>query len=187
MSLFSLPVSERIDILLELLSCSDPIYHWIYASDGMLLTTNCKELILDRIFRHSGCLDKILEHAASYSNPMIMSVPLGLTWCAAFEQEDGSLSAIHVLGPVAIEGISRSEISSVLDASPELVTNRARLFRAFEHLPIHSLTGCNRNLQMLHYCLTGDKIQTADILYTDYTGSTLRSGKKAPAKDRMQT
>lgn len=187
MPLLSLPVSERIENLIELIASSDPIYYWNYSADGTLLETNCSALLLDKIFRYSGSLDKFIEYAAAHDNPIIVSVPLGLTWCAAFEKKHGVLTSFHVLGPVAAEGISRKAISSVLDDSTVVITNRAKLFHIIEDLPLTSLTNCVRFSQMLHYCTTGEKVQSADVHYMDYSGSNLRTGKKAPPKDRMKT
>ncbi len=187
MPLSSLPVSERIGNLVDLLSASDPVFYWSYTAEGTLMESNCSALLLDKFFRFSGSLDKFIEYAASHDEPIIISVPLGLTWCAAFEKDDGELSTIHVLGPVAAEGISRRAISAVLDDSPVPIKNRARLFHTIEDLSVVPITNCIRNTQMLHYAITGEKLQSADIYYMDYSNSTLRSGKKAPERDRMKT
>ena len=43
-------------------------------------------------------------------------------------------------------------------------------------------------MTLLFFCIiTGEKLQSADIYYMDYSNSTLRSGKKAPERDRMKT
>ena len=187
MSLFSLPVSERIGNLVELLSASDPLFYWTYTPEGTLMETSCSTLLLDKIFRFNGGLDKIIDYAASHDNPIIFSVPLGLTWCAAFEKENGELITIHVLGPAAVEGISRRAISEILKVSPVPIRNWAKLFHAIEDLPVIPITTCIRHAQMLHYAITEIKLQSADIYYMDYSASNPRTGKKAPEKDRTKT
>lgn len=187
MSLFSLNVSERVGNLVELLSASDPIYYWAYTAEGALMESNCSTLLLDKFFRFSGSLDKFIEYGTSHDSPIIVSVPLGLTWCAVFEKEDGVLSTIHVLGPTATEGISRRAISAVLDDSPIPIKNRAKLFHVIEDLSLVPITNSIRFTQMLHFAITGSKLQSADIYYMNYSESNLRTGKKAPPRDRMKT
>lgn len=187
MPLLSLPVPERVRTLIEILSCNDTVFYWNYAVDGTLLETSCEALILDKIFRYSGSLEKITGYAASHDNPIIVSVPLGLTWCAAFEKKDGALASIHVIGPVAAEGISRAAISAVLDDSSVVIRNRAKLYHLIEDMHITPMTSCINLTQMLHYCITGEKLQSADIYYMNYADSKLRTSRKAPPKDRSKT
>ena len=187
MSLHSMPVSERIDLLFELLGCCENVFRWTYTPDGELQETTCRELVLNRIFLYSGCMEMIRNHARESRLPVMISVPLGLLWGAAFEFRDDELLLIHVLGPVSTENLSRSDISAALDKSPVVFTNRRRLINALEDIPIVSISSCMRSIQMLHYAITEEKIETSDVTYKSNQESGLRLDKNMPARDRMKT
>ena len=83
MSLFSLPLSERLECLEDLLSCCGQFNGWIYDEKGELIKTNSPHLMLHKIFVSSGCMDVLLKHAGEHREPLIMSIPYGLNWGAA--------------------------------------------------------------------------------------------------------
>ena len=103
MSLFSLPVSERIGTLVELLSASDPLFYWTYTPEGMLMETSCSTLLLDKIFRFNGGLDKIIDYAASHPGAEAINLDTGsgvsvLELVHAFTRATGR-EVPYVIGP----------------------------------------------------------------------------------------
>lgn len=186
LSILSLPVSERLDYLQELLSLGNTLYRWHYDAESALVETNCPYLILDRVFLRTSGMDMIRSHTAGSRMPLIISADLGLVWCAGFIFRDDTLSAIHVLGPVVTRQLPAATIRNVLHKADVSVKSITKLTRVFQSLPSLSMNDFFRHTQMLHYCLTGEKITTADIVfqnsYTEAQGSTTKTVKK----DRLQ-
>ena len=96
MTLLDLPIEERLDYLVDLLSCTGKMYSWIYRTDGSLVKTNCPDLVLDTVFKRIGGTDAVLDYSSRHRRPLIVSNPLGLMWGVAFEYQESHLSSIHV-------------------------------------------------------------------------------------------
>ncbi len=71
-------INSRLHFFAELLSYDSDCYLWTYSADGILVDTNCKDLILDKIFRTNGCFNYMLKHAEDNVAPLIMGSTLGL-------------------------------------------------------------------------------------------------------------
>ena len=73
---------ERIEVFLDLLSCTQPLYFWDYDSDGSLLRSTCPaEKMLDTIFRHTGCHEFLMD--TQESAPILLAGGARLMWIAA--------------------------------------------------------------------------------------------------------
>ena len=117
MALLDLPIEERLDYLVDLLSCTGKIYSWIYRTDGSLVKTNCPDLVLDTIFKRIGGTDAVLDYSSRHRRPLIVSNPLGLMWGVAFEYQESHLSSIHVFGPVSTADLAYESIREALNNS----------------------------------------------------------------------
>lgn len=73
-------VDSRLHFFAELLSYNSNCYLWSYAPDGTLLSTNCPDLVLDKVFQHSSCYQYLLDQAQTNMAPLIMSSVYGLVW-----------------------------------------------------------------------------------------------------------
>ena len=74
MGLLSLPISERLECLQELLSCTGKMYLWTYDSSGKLLETSCPDRVLNNVFSSTGCMGAVLRHAEEHCEPLVISI-----------------------------------------------------------------------------------------------------------------
>ena len=186
MSLFSLPLSERLECLEDLLSCCGQFNGWIYDEKGELIKTNSPHLMLHKIFVSSGCMDVLLKHAGEHREPLIMSIPYGLNWGAAFEYESGKLKAIHVLGPVSATDVSYDAIRKALQNSRITPSWRPKLIDVLQKIPIVPTIDLMHYTLMLHYCVTGEQLTNADIAFKE--PGIRKDAPEEPAEtDRMNT
>ena len=109
MALMELPLGDRLQILQDLLSCTGKMYGWCYDVEGKLIGTNCPDKVLDNVFSSAGCMEAVQQHAKEHREPILISIPYGLSWSAAFEFEGDAVKRIHVFGPVT--SVERSVVS----------------------------------------------------------------------------
>ena len=186
MALLELPLGDRLRILQELLSCTGKMYAWCYSADGRLLGTNCPDTVLDQVFSVTGCMAAVKQHAEGHREPIMISIPYGLSWSAAFEHEDGVLKRIHVLGPAATSELSYDGISRAIQSSKIPSRWRPKLIMILQRIPVVSTIDFFRHTLMLHYTVTGEKLTNADIVF--YEPALQRSERDLPVKkDRVHT
>lgn len=156
-------IDSRLAFFTELLSYNSNCYLWTYTSDGTLMNTNCKDLVLERIFRTSGCFAYMVEYARQNTAPLMMSGPLSMVWGAVFEKEDGEHSRIHVLGPVYTQTVTSAQIEKEAwgKISPKW---KPKYLKIMERIPVLSSTMFMHRILMVQYCVTGERIQMSDIV-----------------------
>ena len=186
MAIFSMPISERLECLQELLSCTGTLYRWVYDAEGKLLETNCPDRVLDKFFISSGCKETVLSVKEEQLEPIIVSVPFGLNWSAAFETENDELKHIHVLGPITTSEFSFESINHAIHNNKVTARWRPKLLGILRRIPIVSTIDFFRHTLMLHYCITGEKLTNADIVFREVS-SGWDVQNHLPEKDRGNT
>jgi len=178
-------VEQNLALFRELMLCDDGICSWTYDAEGRLLSSNCPdEAVLTVVFDVFGCLDKMLA-AAQREVPVFLHSDTGLIWGAAFEKNGGKLCRCHVIGPVFSSGASADAIYHGFmsrDFSGYSAAWLQTLEEASFRIPTSQYTVFSRYLKMLHYCVTGQRIETSDLFVQDI--QALPSSKQKPMKDR---
>lgn len=165
MSFDATEVDSRLAFFGELLSCHTRFYLWSFDPEGSLLNTNCPDLVLNKIFQKSACYAKMLESASLSELPVIMSIPFGLMWAAAFERDQGELIRIHLLGPVFTTEPTMADFYHGLGDSGITPHYRPKLIRILQRVPVITYTAFSQQTVMFHYCVTGEKIISTDITF----------------------
>ena len=99
--------------------------------------------------------------------PLFIDDHLGLIWIVAFEYEDNLLRNIHILGPAYSGRNSYQNIKKELDKRDLSVSNRIKVFKLFDHIPIIPTNQLFQYAVMLHYCVTGRRITTNDLQFSE--------------------
>ena len=118
MALMDLPLGERLRVLQDLLSCTGKMYAWCYDAEGKLIDTNCPDRVLDDVFSTTGCMEAVRHHAREHREPILLSIPYGLSWSAAFEFDGDGLQRIHVFGPTTTTELGYDGISKAVWPCP---------------------------------------------------------------------
>ncbi len=171
----------------ELMTCGMNVYSWLYDPSGEVLATNCPDLVLDTIFTTIKCKEYMLDYAQKETAPLILSAPLGLMWCAAFERRDSELYRAWVIGPVFNTEISFVGIDQAMQRYDIPMYWRTAFQSLLQGLPVVPSTLFFQYGLMLHYCAAGEKLSRSDIQFQ-------RSGTEGDAdaapkskKDRHRT
>ncbi len=190
MSLLTLPVDERLEYLQDILSCSGMMYTWTYDTEGNLIRTNCEDMLLDKIFSSSGFKEKMLRHVEEHPEPLVQSHSAGLLWGAASERKDGRAVRIHVFGPVTPIDLSEERINKTFRSAKIPPRWRPKMIRILQRIPLYSLSDFFRQVLILHYCVTGEKLMTADIAFRTEELDTALTGEQTreePSRGRDRT
>ncbi len=178
-------VEQNLALFRELMLCDGGIYSWTYDASGTLLSSNCpEEAVLTAAFDVFGCLSKMLD-ASRRDTPVFLNSDIGTVWGAAFEKVDGVLYRCHVIGPVFYSGISAEVIYHGFiskDFSGYSAAWIQTLKDALFRVPTSQYTIFSRYLRMLHYCVTGQRIEISDVFIQDI--QALPSSKQKRLKDR---
>ena len=97
---------------------------------------------------------------------LLITLELILIWIVAFEYEEDSLRGIHTLGPAYSGRNSYQNIKKELDKHDLSVSNRIKVFKLFDHIPIIPTNQLFQYAVMLHYCVTGKQITTNDLHFS---------------------
>ncbi len=177
-------INQKLQFFSELLSYDSICYLWTYSNNGTLLTTNCPDLVLDSLFRHSQLHDYMMNHTQTSFAPLMMNNEYGLVWGAAFEQDEKGLARIHLLGPFFTGSTNHSQIERALrEKLPPL--KKAEYMRILNTIPVVSFLTLTHRILMMQYCLTGEHIHTSDIVMQHLpSANKMKNDKKIG--DRIQ-
>ena len=160
-------VLQNMMLFSELVQCGGNVYTWCYDAKGKLLRSNCPdEAFLASAFELFGCKQRMLEHGNRDDVPVTLGTALGLLWGAAFEKEAGKLKRVWVIGPVFYQDVTLRGIEDGLKYYSKLEISVAwtiQLYKALEKVPTLQNTIMNRYLLMMHYCLTGQRLELSSV------------------------
>lgn len=159
----TLHVEGNLALMEQLLGCGTNISLWKYGIDGHLAGTNSAHLVLDKIFENTGNKAYMVEHCGKYTAPLILGGQLGLMWCAIFDRKERTPWGIYVLGPVFNSEISTKTLEqSILDFDIDR-TWRQGYMDLMQGLPVVSSVLFFQYALMVHYCVTGEKLNRSDL------------------------
>ena len=182
-----LTVRQKLDFLEELLGCGDSVPLWVYHQDLHLARTNSGQLVLNLILEHSGCLSYMKSHFEHETVPVILSSHLGLMWCAArgnLESQESDIPYYIVIGPVLNTNLSEEVIRKATKTFNVDMSWRKGFVNLMQSLPVLPLPLLFQYALMLHYCLTGEKLNRSDIAFQESEELRGKTGSKKRTQNR---
>lgn len=160
-------IEDKISFFLEMMSCCNTVCYWCFDKDFTLLRNegNLGESFIQSFLSKDDRFASIVAHSESSDMPLISSVALGLEWASVIEKEDGALKRIHILGPLFLSDISPQTITTFVSGVKISQSQRQKVIKKLFDLPIIPMTQFYPFVQMLHYCVTGNKIVFSDIVH----------------------
>lgn len=156
---------SAISVMQELLKCGTDIPLWHYDTDGHLLETNAEFLVLDKILGFIGGIDYMLEYAQKSRKPLMLGSDMGLMWCAIFKSEKKELNSIYLIGPVYNAEVSGALLEESASRYHIDQTFRKQYVRMMKQIGVVSSVMFQQYGLMLHYCVTGEKLNRSDIQF----------------------
>lgn len=155
--------NEKLNLFQELISCNYDLYILTFDKNLNFINTNSKNKMLFReIFAQSGCKNGLLPMPKS-STPLVLSDDLGMLWISVYEKNNENLEHIHVLGPIFTKEFSISNIVKILDSNNTPIRLKKTILENIKKVPIISPILYYQYAIMLHFCVTGEKINFSDL------------------------
>ena len=172
---------DRLDLFQDMVQCCHNLYLWEYDRELVLIRSNCPfEATVRNLFSLGGARELLLDYAARYDRPIVMTNALGMMWAAVPEKDGDELRHIHILGPFFMNDRSSQELDTglrLLRLSPDVLRDVHSFLR---DLPVISLSRVFEYTIMLYYCITGEKITVSDMHYQE--SERVRPAEKSSRK-----
>ena len=158
-------LNEQLLFLHQLMNCGDSIGMSRYDGDGNLLAESEISPLLHRLFAESGCLENGLRNGNSGASPSLLGTSFGLVWGADYRKGDNGGTVMYVIGPVFHSDISRSAVDRAVRGMTiaSAVRDRQALLDELMELPVVQINYFSRCLLMLHFVLTGEKLDPGSL------------------------
>ena len=144
---------------------------------------------MDATLHAFGGKEALRRLADNMKKPVVLSIPIGLMWCAASIQPESEEQSLYVIGPVWSTDASLStNLISMEQASRERGVSLdwlREMDKAQRELPVVMPTLMYQYALMLHCTLTGEKLSFSDIVYQQSHGNTEPEEKRE--RDRYRT
>lgn len=164
-------IREKLDFFHQIIQCNHNLSLHSYEPELILThSDNIQDVAASYddtmvLFSLSEPIRKHIEN--EIREPLFIDDHLGLIWLVAFEYEENSLQGIHALGPAYSGRNSYQNIKKELDKHDLSISNRIKVFKLFDHIPIIPTNQLFQYAVMLHYCVTGKRITTNDLHFTE--------------------
>lgn len=164
-------IREKLNFFHQLIQCNHNLSLHSYEPELILTHSGTMQNIIsndDDALVLLSLREPIRKHIEKeIREPLFIDDHLGLIWIVVFEYEGNSLLAIHTLGPAYSGRNSYQNIKKELDKHDLSVSNRIKVFKLFDHIPIIPTNQLFQYAVMLHYCVTGKRITTNDLHFTE--------------------
>ena len=176
-------INEKLSFFQGLISCTYNVHIWSYNAQMELISSTLSSDVANTSAVGDALLilnfgEKILSHGANPgAYPMILDTDFGLIWIAVYEYQSGRLHQIHVLGPVFSGENSHTLIKEKLDHADLPVKIRSQVFKQIDYVPIIPATILLQYATMLHFTVTGQRISTDLVDFSNNGDRQLLSEK----------
>lgn len=164
-------IKEKLDFFSNLIQCNHNLPLHSYKPELILARSGIPQdasLSDDDTLVLLSLQEPIKKHLQNKKRePLFIDDHLGLIWIVAFEYEENTLLGIHTLGPAYSGRNSYQNIKKELDKRDLSVSNRIKVFKLFDHIPIIPTNQLFQYAVMLHYCVTGRRITTNDLHFSE--------------------
>lgn len=160
-------ISQKLEILRDLLGCVGDISLWHLDSEMNLISTNNWDPELFSISFVSGCKEAVRSHFEKEATPVIVSNGISLSWLAAPNFVQETLVDAYLIGPVFTSVVSENYIQRRVQALHVAKEWEELALDYTRRVPVVSYQSLIQYGVMLHYCITGQRILPEAIQFVN--------------------
>lgn len=157
---------DRIHAYMDMLLHTDRLFAWIYDKDMQLVYTSYPEddyQGFDALFQIQ--VAPLIPMIPQPYQPRIIYSFFNIAWLVDIAPaEDGSIDAIHILGPTFTGENSYNELVKKMDERHLSIKTKATVSKTLTDLPIVASNLLVNYAVQLHYLLTGQVITTTSVV-----------------------
>ncbi len=175
-------LSSKMELFSQLIACGQNLSYWELDPDLQVIRTTCP---LPQLYHGFFLMDESFSNLRGQpdrdlNRPVVYTNSIGLSWLCAAEVVQNAVCRVYLVGPAFNSDISYISLEHTL-TQKHYPRDLIRLFMDhIQELPTVSLELWMRYGLMLHYCVTGEKLEISDLQYEDM--ATLHPAP-APADD----
>jgi len=137
---------------------------WHHDSEERLISTTCPESqIFDSLFSVGGSKARMFETCNTNRMSVLVADSTGFLWIGVPSFSDDVIKKLFVIGPVFASEISESGMLSAIRESSTPTEWRTKMIEQLKELPIIQHTAFIQFGIMLHYIVTKEVIESADM------------------------
>lgn len=162
-------ISERLEVIRDLLDCVGGISLWHLDPEMNLLRTNNQiPDLFSIVFNIDGSRDAIRAHFEEKRNPVILSNGIALSWLAASHFVQDTLIGIYLIGPVFTSVMSEDHMLQRIREHKAPQEWEELALKNMRSIPIVSYQTLIQYGVMLHFCITEQKLPLEAIEFIDH-------------------
>ncbi|MBQ1483289.1 MAG: AraC family transcriptional regulator [Erysipelotrichaceae bacterium] len=154
---------NNIELFVDILSCSYPVYLWTYDPEGRLISTTCTDLSFLEIGPFVSHHQTICAEAAVHERPSFLTGVFQTMWLADTLRNEGKIEKIYALGPFFIDAYPEKYVRTTVEELRLPMVTRQKLMAQFDELPVISFNKISEYAVMMHYAITGERINVYDL------------------------
>ncbi len=160
-------LSQRMELFSQMISCGQDLCYWeLDPSLQLVHTTSQDAQLFHSYLLADSTHDVLLRYIRNTNaNPMILSGAVGLSWVISPEIVEGVTCRVHMIGPVFTSDVSTAALQKELSKRSHPKALIAHFMETVQHIPVVPLTVWMNYGLMLHYCVTGVKLEISDFAY----------------------
>lgn len=170
----NLETMRNLKLYEELITCGRNIYSWLYDAELNLIHSNCpNQRVLGHIFALEYKRESLFSYFHSEQSPIILSNSIDMAWAVDIikDTSDEFPVSIYVIGPIFFSEISLSALERSLEQHTVTIRTKNEILSTLKTVPIIPYMDLTEYAQMLHYCISKEKIPYSQIRLIDVTKS----------------
>ena len=182
-------LKEKINFFVELMTCSQQIGYWCFDTDWKLeytSNTNSDPAFMRVVFGSEERQAAIIQYGQDSPYPLICYNPIGAVWAVIFEKDEETIRHFHILGPLYHSDIDVNVIEKELDRHYLANRFRRRALNILAGLPVLSATRFWPYVQMLHYCVWGEKVGFETFRFARDEKATSKPKKQEEQEEKAE-
>ncbi len=160
-------LSKRMELFSQMISCGQNLCYWELDPSLQLVHTTSQDAELFHNYlladpAHNDLLKYIRE---ATPNPLILSGVVGLSWVISPEIVENITCRLHMIGPIFTSDVSTVSLQRDLNKRSHPKGLIEHFIEKIRQIPVVPLTVWMNYGLMLHYCVTGVKLEISDFSY----------------------
>ncbi len=158
-------LSAKMDLFSDLISCGQPLCYWELDPSLQIIRTNCENALLFHAFFLMDDPKQLIRESVQQgpAKTLIFSNSIGMSWIGTAEVVEGALCRLYLIGPAFQSDISYITLEKALSQKKYPRDVIRQFMEHVRELPIVTLDLWMRYGLMLHYCVTGERLEISDL------------------------
>lgn len=169
--------NDKLSIFQQLVACANPILFTQYDAQTFQVFTDDAQSVslLNLLFSIDSDPQPEMPYEVKFEDlyisngyhPIVCTNSLGMIWISEIEERNQRPYRIHVLGPAFVNDYSSQFIMESLSRHHLSKEIQKDIQKFVTSIPVVSIIRFYEYGTMLHWCLTGEKIDISELMYID--------------------